>query len=134
MYVGIFCRTMLCVCTQVLYSYIYIFFSNPLNSDKIKLSNFCICRFIQASPWNSPRIMSPVDARHILGSRSTENLRLFDNYALESNFGTPLRRKSSSRSLRKKSPQPGEHRLSVSQSNQDMEEFEKINHPSLLNR
>ncbi|XP_022181390.1 uncharacterized protein LOC111041429 isoform X4 [Myzus persicae] len=91
-------------------------------------------RSLQASPWNSPRIMSPVDARHILGSRSTENLRLCDNYALESNFGTPLRRKSSSRSLRRKSPQPGEHRLSVSQSNQDMEEFEKINQPSLLNR
>lgn len=89
---------------------------------------------LQASPWNSPRIMSPVDARHILGSRSTENLRLCDNYALESNFGTPLRRKSSNRSLRRKSPQPGEHRLSVSQSNQDMEEFDKINQPSLLNR
>jgi len=79
--------------------------------------------------------MSPVDARHILGSRSTENLRLYDNnYALDSNFGTPLRRKSSNRSLRRKSPQPNEHRLSVSQSNQEIEEFEKINQPSLLNR
>ncbi|XP_025198345.1 uncharacterized protein LOC112596777 isoform X1 [Melanaphis sacchari] len=91
-------------------------------------------RSLQASPWNSPKIMSPVDVRHILGSRSTENLRLCDNYALESNFGTPLRRKSSNRSLRRKSPQPGEHKLSISQSNQDMEEFEKINQPSLLNR
>lgn len=78
--------------------------------------------------------MSPVDARHILGSHSTENLRLCDNYALESNFGTPLRRKSSNRSLRKKSPQPSEHKLSVTHSNQDMEEFDRINQPSLLNR
>lgn len=77
--------------------------------------------------------MSPVGVGHLLGSRSTENLRLCDNPDLESNFGTPLRRKISSRSLRRKSPQPSEHRLSISQ-NQDMEEFEKLNHPSLLNR
>lgn len=78
--------------------------------------------------------MSPVDARHILGSRSTENLRLCDDYPIESNFGTPIRRKSSNRSLRRKSPQPNEHKLSGSQSNQDIEEFEKINQPFLLNR
>lgn len=78
--------------------------------------------------------MSPVDVGHILGSRSTENLRICDNYALESRFGTPLRRKSSNRSLRRKSPQPNEHKVSASQSNQDMEEFDKINQPSLLNR
>lgn len=77
--------------------------------------------------------MSPVDVGHILGSRSTENLRLCDNVDLESNFGTPLRRKISNRSLRRKSPQPSEHRLSISQ-NQDMEEFEQINSPDLLNR
>ncbi|VVC29536.1 Hypothetical protein CINCED_3A005441 [Cinara cedri] len=92
-------------------------------------------RSLQASPWNSPRIMSPVDVGHILGSRSTENLRLqSDNYTLESNFGTPLRRKSSNRSLRRKSPQPSENKLSISPSDQDMEQFEKINNPSLLNR
>lgn len=78
--------------------------------------------------------MSPVDASHILGSRSTENLRLYDNYGTESNFGTPLRRKSSNRSLRTKSPQPCESRLSIHHSNKDMEEFEKINQSSLLNR
>jgi len=76
--------------------------------------------------------MSPVDIGHMLGSRSTENLRSYDNPDLESNFGTPLRRKISHRSLRRKSPQP-EQRLSISQ-NQDMEEFEKINQPALLNR
>ncbi|XP_050527455.1 uncharacterized protein LOC126897702 isoform X2 [Daktulosphaira vitifoliae] len=91
-------------------------------------------RSLQASPWNSPRIMSPVDAHHILGSRSTENLRLCDNSTLDSYLGTPVRKKNSSRSLRRKSPQPSEHRLSLSQPNQDMEDFEKINQPSLLNR
>lgn len=92
------------------------------------------CSKLKASPWNSPRIMSPVDAHHILGSRSTENLRLCDNSTLDSYLGTPVRKKNSNRSLRRKSPQPGEHRLSLSQPNQDMEEFEKINQPSLLNR
>jgi len=90
-------------------------------------------RSLQASPWNSPRIMSPVGVGHLLGSRSTENLRLCDSPDLESNFGTSLRRRISNRSLRRKSPQPSERKLSINQ-NQDMEEFEKLNHPSLLNR
>lgn len=33
-------------------------------------------RSLQCSPWSSPRILSPVDMRHILTSRSSENLPL----------------------------------------------------------
>ncbi|KAK7073235.1 Armadillo-like [Halocaridina rubra] len=29
---------------------------------------------LQSSPWNSPRLLSPVDVRHLITSRSTENL------------------------------------------------------------
>lgn len=78
--------------------------------------------------------MSPVDTSHLLGSCSTDNFRLYDNFAIESNFGTPLRRKGSNVPLKTKSAQPSEYKLSTNHSNKNMEELEKINQSSSLNR
>ncbi|XP_039297810.1 uncharacterized protein LOC111045931 [Nilaparvata lugens] len=47
---------------------------------------------LQCSPWGSPRILSPVDVRHILASRSSENLTL---------LGSPVKRRYNRRSLRR---------------------------------
>ncbi|XP_066997424.1 armadillo repeat-containing X-linked protein 1 isoform X2 [Anabrus simplex] len=56
-------------------------------------------RSLQCSPWSSPRILSPVDVRHILASRSSENL---SNLAVHGELvGSPVRRRWSRRSLRR---------------------------------
>lgn len=75
--------------------------------------------------------MSPVDASHLLGSCSTENFRIYDNFSIETNFGTPLRRKGSNNPLKLKSAQSSEQKLSLNYSNENMEEFKKINESSL---
>ncbi|XP_042206960.1 uncharacterized protein LOC121855860 isoform X2 [Homarus americanus] len=51
---------------------------------------------LQCSPWNSPRLLSPVDVRHLITSRSTENLTHIPP------DGSPCRPKWVRRSLRKK--------------------------------
>ncbi|XP_059468337.1 uncharacterized protein LOC132192402 isoform X2 [Neocloeon triangulifer] len=53
-------------------------------------------RSLQASPWSSPRILSPVDVRHFLASRSTENLT-----SCPLDIGSPTRRRWTRRSLRR---------------------------------
>lgn len=50
---------------------------------------------LQCSPWGSPRILSPVDVRHILASHSSENLVL---------LGSPVKRRWTRRSFRRQSP------------------------------
>ncbi|XP_071440237.1 G-protein coupled receptor-associated sorting protein 2-like isoform X1 [Hetaerina americana] len=55
-------------------------------------------RSLQCSPWSSPRILSPVDVRHILGSHSTENLSCPSASMVLS--GSPVRRRWTRRSLR----------------------------------
>ncbi|XP_071531539.1 uncharacterized protein [Panulirus ornatus] len=51
---------------------------------------------LQPSPWNSPRLLSPVDVRHLITSRSTENLTHIPP------DGSPSRPKWVRKSLRKK--------------------------------
>nr|XP_045599085.1 uncharacterized protein LOC123758632 isoform X1 [Procambarus clarkii] len=51
---------------------------------------------LQCSPWNSPRLLSPVDVRHLITSRSTENLTHIPP------DGSPYRPKWVRKSLRKK--------------------------------
>ncbi|XP_069979796.1 uncharacterized protein [Penaeus vannamei] len=51
---------------------------------------------LQSSPWNSPRLLSPVDVRHLITSRSTENLTHIPP------DGSPSRPKWRRKSLRKK--------------------------------
>uniref|UniRef100_A0A1B6E5E9 Armadillo repeat-containing domain-containing protein n=1 Tax=Clastoptera arizonana TaxID=38151 RepID=A0A1B6E5E9_9HEMI len=58
-------------------------------------------RSLQCSPWGSPKILSPVDVRHILSSRSTENLVVFG-------LTSPAKHRWSRRSLRRsRSPNSG---------------------------
>ncbi|CAH0380601.1 unnamed protein product [Bemisia tabaci] len=60
-------------------------------------------RSLTASPWSSPRILSPVDVRHLLGSQSTENLTLID---IDTGVGSSLKRRWVRKSIRQKSPLP----------------------------
>ncbi|XP_054279979.1 uncharacterized protein LOC128998048 isoform X2 [Macrosteles quadrilineatus] len=55
-------------------------------------------RSLQCSPWGSPRILSPVDVRHILSSRSSENLVML---GLGSPAPSPVKRRWTRRSLRR---------------------------------
>nr|CAD7600522.1 unnamed protein product [Timema genevievae] len=74
-------------------------------------------RSLQCSPWSSPRILSPVDVRHILASRSTENL---SGLAIHGELvGSPIRRRWSRRSLRRSVP-------SKSRSPEGYREYEEI--------
>lgn len=58
-------------------------------------------RSLQCSPWSSPRILSPVDVRHILASRSTENLLGLASHGGHGELvGSPMRRRWPRRSLR----------------------------------
>lgn len=45
-----------------------------MNSKIVISLHLFLCCIIQCSPWSSPRILSPVDVRTFLASRSTENL------------------------------------------------------------
>ncbi|CAG7785228.1 unnamed protein product [Allacma fusca] len=56
-------------------------------------------RSLQCSPWSSPRILSPVDIRHFIASRSSDNLSL-----VPADIGSPVRRRWSRKSIAKKSP------------------------------
>ncbi|GLH08332.1 Armadillo repeat-containing protein 10 [Gryllus bimaculatus] len=56
-------------------------------------------RSLQCSPWSSPRILSPVDVRHILASRSTENLSTLAAHG--ELVGSPVRRRWTRRSVRR---------------------------------
>ncbi|XP_050689786.1 uncharacterized protein LOC126982097 isoform X2 [Eriocheir sinensis] len=51
---------------------------------------------LQCSPWNSPRLLSPVDVKHLITSRSTENLTHIPP------DGSPCRPKWVRKSLRRK--------------------------------
>uniref|UniRef100_A0A1B6KVG7 Armadillo repeat-containing domain-containing protein n=1 Tax=Graphocephala atropunctata TaxID=36148 RepID=A0A1B6KVG7_9HEMI len=76
-------------------------------------------RSLQCSPWGSPRILSPVDVRHILSSRSSENLVML---GLGSPAPSPVKRRWTRRSLRRQ-------RSPVAQSAQrvcQQEEAEKL--------
>ncbi|CAL4107504.1 unnamed protein product, partial [Meganyctiphanes norvegica] len=57
----------------------------------------------QCSPWNSPRILSPIDAKHFCMSKSTENLTHIPS------DGSPSRVKWKRRSLKKKKKQEEEN-------------------------
>ncbi|KAF4532266.1 hypothetical protein B566_EDAN016448 [Ephemera danica] len=59
-------------------------------------------RSLQCSPWSSPRILSPVDVRHFLASRSTENLSVLSSHTEV--LGSPLRRRWTRRTLRRSGP------------------------------
>nr|CAD7428635.1 unnamed protein product [Timema monikensis] len=74
-------------------------------------------RSLQCSPWSSPRILSPVDVRHILASRSTENLSGLASHG--ELVGSPIRRRWSRRSLRRSVP-------SKSRSPEGYREYEEI--------
>ncbi|XP_069693053.1 armadillo repeat-containing protein 10-like isoform X2 [Periplaneta americana] len=59
-------------------------------------------RSLQCSPWSSPRILSPVDVRHFLASRSTENLSGLASHGGHGELvGSPMRRRWPRRSLRR---------------------------------
>ncbi|OXA52525.1 armadillo repeat-containing protein 10 isoform X2 [Folsomia candida] len=58
-------------------------------------------RSLQCSPWSSPRILSPVDIRHFIASRSSDNLSLVPAE------GSPVRRRWSRKSIARKSPEVG---------------------------
>lgn len=80
-------------------------------------------RSLQCSPWGSPRILSPVDVRHILSSRSSENLVML---GLNSPAPSPVKRRWTRRSLRRqKSPVPGTHSHAQTRASQE-EEAEKL--------
>ncbi|XP_014289553.1 armadillo repeat-containing protein 10 [Halyomorpha halys] len=55
-------------------------------------------RSLQCSPWSSPRILSPVDMRHILTSRSSENLLTVK--CGEAVLSSPKSKKGTRRSLK----------------------------------
>nr|CAD7256239.1 unnamed protein product [Timema shepardi] len=74
-------------------------------------------RSLQCSPWSSPRILSPVDVRHILASRSTENLSGLASHG--ELIGSPIRRRWSRRSLRRSVP-------SKSRSPEGYREYEEV--------
>nr|CAD7408282.1 unnamed protein product [Timema poppensis] len=74
-------------------------------------------RSLQCSPWSSPRILSPVDVRHILASRSTENLSGLASHG--ELVGSPIRRRWSRRSLRRSVP-------SKSRSPESYREYEEV--------
>ncbi|XP_073999144.1 armadillo repeat-containing X-linked protein 3-like [Rhodnius prolixus] len=58
---------------------------------------------LQCSPWSSPRILSPVDMRHILTSRSTENLSSLGMIGRTGELVTsPVRRRTIRKSVRKR--------------------------------
>ncbi|CAL8078723.1 unnamed protein product [Orchesella dallaii] len=59
-------------------------------------------RSLQCSPWSSPRILSPVDIRHFIASRSSDNLSL-----VPIDSGSPVRKRWSRKSLARKSPEAG---------------------------
>ncbi|BES90864.1 DUF634 [Nesidiocoris tenuis] len=60
-------------------------------------------RSLQCSPWSSPRILSPVDMRHILTSRSTENLsNLSIGRTGELTLTSPVRKRGTRRSMRRR--------------------------------
>ncbi|XP_014247323.1 uncharacterized protein LOC106665423 [Cimex lectularius] len=60
-------------------------------------------RSLQCSPWSSPRILSPVDMRHILTSRSTENLsNLTVGRTGELTLMSPVRKRCTRRSMRRR--------------------------------
>lgn len=63
----------------------------------------------QGSPWSSPRILSPVDVQHIINSRSSENLHMLEA-EVDFHASSPVRRRWTRRSFRKKSPSPGKSR------------------------
>ncbi|KAL1129696.1 hypothetical protein AAG570_012640 [Ranatra chinensis] len=68
-------------------------------------------RSLQCSPWSSPRILSPVDMRHILTSRSTENLSVMTIGKVgDITLGSPVRKRCTRHSLRRRaqsrSPDP----------------------------
>lgn len=79
----------------------------------------CIMYNLQCSPWGSPRILSPVDVRHILSSRSSENLVML---GLGSPAPSPVKRRWTRRSLRRQRS-PSAH--SAQRANQQ-EEAEKL--------
>ncbi|RXG70355.1 Armadillo repeat-containing protein 10 [Armadillidium vulgare] len=58
------------------------------DDDRLQVSRVC-------SPWGSPRLLSPVDVRNLVSSKSTENLTEIPN-------GSPSRPKWVRRSLRKR--------------------------------
>lgn len=74
---------------------------------------------LQCSPWGSPRILSPVDVRHILSSRSSENLVML---GLGSPAPSPVKRRWTRRSLRRQRS-PSAH--NAQRANQQ-EEAEKL--------
>lgn len=77
-------------------------------------------RSLQCSPWSSPRILSPVDVRHILASRSTENLSALHIHGEAELLGSPMRRRWARRSLRGR--QQTQSRSSSAASEKDKEE------------
>ncbi|KAG8329049.1 DBD domain binding [Homalodisca vitripennis] len=76
-------------------------------------------RSLQCSPWGSPRILSPVDVRHILSSRSSENLVML---GLGSPAPSPVKRRWTRRSLRRQRSPVAQSAQRVSQ----QEEAEKL--------
>lgn len=57
-------------------------------------------RSLQCSPWSSPRILSPVDMRHILTSRSTENLPMLTVKCGDIPLSSPKSKRGTRRSMR----------------------------------
>ncbi|XP_049805291.1 uncharacterized protein LOC126248388 isoform X2 [Schistocerca nitens] len=84
----------------------------------------------QCSPWSSPRILSPVDVRHILASRSTENLSALHIHGEAELLGSPMRRRWARRSLRGR--QQTQSRSSSAASEKDKEEDTKREAEKLL--
>ncbi|KAK4300919.1 hypothetical protein Pmani_026909 [Petrolisthes manimaculis] len=60
---------------------------------------------LQSSPWSSPRLLSPVDVRHIITSRSSEDLTY-----IHTQQGSPTRPKWIRKSLRRKKLEESEGR------------------------
>ncbi|XP_049782357.1 uncharacterized protein LOC126184042 isoform X2 [Schistocerca cancellata] len=87
-------------------------------------------RSLQCSPWSSPRILSPVDVRHILASRSTENLSALHIHGEAELLGSPMRRRWARRSLRGR--QQTQSRSSSAASEKDKEEDTKREAEKLL--
>ncbi|XP_063219640.1 uncharacterized protein LOC134529454 isoform X2 [Bacillus rossius redtenbacheri] len=69
-------------------------------------------RSLQCSPWSSPRILSPVDVRHILASRSSENLSGLGCHG--ELVGSPIRRRMCRQSLRRVTPSKNQLNLEES--------------------
>ncbi|KAF6217175.1 hypothetical protein GE061_001529 [Apolygus lucorum] len=85
-------------------------------------------RSLQCSPWSSPRILSPVDMRHILTSRSTENLsNLSVGRTGELTLTSPVRKRGTRRSMRRRgqSRSPDSHADLNSETEKSMAEKEQ---------